>query len=343
MAKYAISEEGVSQLQKLSKSIISDTENIYEAGISLKNNISSLGEGLGIYENEIIDLVNHNQAALQSNREVFKQLSDTIIKKADEICSLMGFDNNSCNNLSESAPYRAARNNINSHNSNSVVDLNGLSAELTSLYSSKYGKYISQDKLDNQLNNVEFISQNEMRFRTGKTGVLGYNDGKESIIAEGTGHELQTVVHENLHQLSNNNGQAGIISDRKFYGRSNVQMNEAITELLTKRSLGERYGPDYSLYSNNRDAMAILESSLGEDLIAEAYFQNKPELIEQKIESVLGYGSWEQLSEAFDDCVSSNYHTRESGKIRRDALIDRFMRSTNFVKGGDDEWLEILM
>ena len=43
MAKYAISEEGVSQLQKLSKSIISDTENIYEAGISLKNNISSLG------------------------------------------------------------------------------------------------------------------------------------------------------------------------------------------------------------------------------------------------------------------------------------------------------------
>ena len=91
MAKYAISEEGVSQLQKLSKSIISDTENIYEAGISLKNNISSLGEGLGIYENEIIDLVNHNQATLQSNREVFKQLSDSIIKKADEICGLMGF------------------------------------------------------------------------------------------------------------------------------------------------------------------------------------------------------------------------------------------------------------
>ena len=91
MAKYAISEEGVSQLQKLSKSIISDTENIYEAGISLKNNISSLGEGLGIYENENIDLVNHNQATLQSNREVFKQLSDSIIKEADEICGLMGF------------------------------------------------------------------------------------------------------------------------------------------------------------------------------------------------------------------------------------------------------------
>ena len=77
----------------------------------------------------------------------------------------------------------------------------------------------------------------------------------------------------------------------------------------------------------------------------EIILQLKAELfeLEQKIESVLGYGSWEQLSEAFDDSVSSNYHTRESGRIRRDDLIDRFMRSTNFVKGGDDEWLEILM
>lgn len=115
MAKYAISEEGVSQLQKLSKSIISDTENIYEAGISLKNNISSLGEGLGIYENEIIDLVNHNQATLQSNREVFKQLSDSIVKKADEICGLMGFSSagrNSVGDNTPTQPYRARRNDV---------------------------------------------------------------------------------------------------------------------------------------------------------------------------------------------------------------------------------------
>lgn len=91
MAKYAISEEGVSELQKLSKSIISDTEKIYEAGIMLKNSMSSLGKGLGIYENEIIDLVNQNQITLQTNRDTFKELSDSIAKKADEICSLIGF------------------------------------------------------------------------------------------------------------------------------------------------------------------------------------------------------------------------------------------------------------
>ena len=121
MAKYAISEEGVSQLQKLSKSIISDTENIYEAGISLKNNISSLGKGLGIYENEIIDLVNHNQATLQSNREVFKQLSDSIIKKAEEICGLMGFGSVGLGSASGVAPYRACRNNSTNRNQEATV------------------------------------------------------------------------------------------------------------------------------------------------------------------------------------------------------------------------------
>lgn len=122
MAKYAISEEGISQLQKLSKSIISDTENIYEAGALLKNNISSLGEGLGVYEDEIIDLVNHNQAALQSNREVFKQLSNSILKKADEICGLMGLDSLALGNPNGvTTPYRANRNNTNSNTQEATV------------------------------------------------------------------------------------------------------------------------------------------------------------------------------------------------------------------------------
>lgn len=345
MAKYAISEEGVSQLQKLSKGIISDTENIYEAGILLKNNISSLGEGLGVYEDEIIDLVNHNQATLQSNREVFKQLSDSINKVADEICSLMGFDDVSFSTVSESNAYRANRNNSGLHSSNGGFGLDKLSSELTALYSSKYGKYISPDKLDKQFADVKYISKKEMIRKKGDERILGYYEGgTRLIIQEGTDYVTQTLVHENLHMLSNNSNGDGVIKKRKYGGGyDNIGINEAITEMLTKRSLGEQYGPDYSAYSENRDAMTILENSLGEDLIAEAYFQNKPELMEQKIEDVLGYGSWGQLSEAFDDCLSDNYHTKESGKIRRDNLIDRFMRSTNFIKGGDDEWLEILM
>lgn len=346
MAKYAISEEGIAQLQKLSKNIIRDTEIIYEAGISLKNNISSLGEELGIYEDEILTIVNQNQTTLQTNRDTFKQLSDSIAQKADEIFGLIELNGVGLNGLENAnASYKASHNHIISITSDSNVDLDQLSDQLINLYSSKYGNYISYDKLNKPLDKtVRYISQLTMKLRTKQDGILGYNNGKKSYIAKGTGHELQTTVHENLHQLSNNNGKAGITTQRVYgYGRNNIQMNEAITELLTKRTLGERYGSDYSLYSNNRDAMAILESSLGENLVAEAYFQNKPELLEQKIDSVLGPGHWEQLSEAFDDCVDRDYNTRESGKIRRDNIIDQFMRATNFVKEGDNEWIEILL
>lgn len=121
MAKYAISEESVLELQKLSKGIISNTENIYEAGISLKNNISSLGEGLGVYEDEILTLVNQNQTALQTNKEVFKQLSDSIIKKADEICGLIGLGGIALENSNGVAPYRASRNNTTSGNQEASV------------------------------------------------------------------------------------------------------------------------------------------------------------------------------------------------------------------------------
>ncbi len=96
MAKYSISQEGAAELQKLSKLIISNVESIFELGTSLKNDVSSLGESLGIYEDEILDLVNHNQTTLQKNRDVFKILSDALIEKSNEICNLIGF--NPCEN-----------------------------------------------------------------------------------------------------------------------------------------------------------------------------------------------------------------------------------------------------
>lgn len=94
MAKYAISQEGAAELQKLSKSLITNTENIFEAGVSLKNSLSSCGEGLGLYEDEILTMVNHNQTVLQTNRDTFKVLSDTLAKKADDICGLLGLSSN---------------------------------------------------------------------------------------------------------------------------------------------------------------------------------------------------------------------------------------------------------
>ena len=220
--------------------------------------------------------------------------------------------------------------------------LEELSRRIFQIYSDKYSEYISQDKLARPLSEtVSYETQALFRSRGMEDGVLGYNDGVRSHIAVGTGHELQTTVHENLHQLSANGRNHGIVVVNGN-ARGNVQLNEAITELLTQRTLGSDYGPDYSAYSSNRDAMAILESFMGEETICRAYFQNQPELMQNLFDNALGQGSWEQLSEAFDDCVSEYQHTRTSGRIRRDDLINRYAQVVGNY-GGAEEWTEILI
>ena len=120
-------------------------------------------------------------------------------------------------------------------------------------------------------------------------------------------------------------------------------MNEAITEMLTQRTLGEQYGPDYSAYSDNRDAMRLIESVMGEDTISQSYFQNRPELMQDKIDTALGQGTWEQLSDAFDDCLSRNQFTRESGRVRRDNIVNRYLMTATTSNGGENGWNEMLL
>lgn len=205
----------------------------------------------------------------------------------------------------------------------------------------KYGNVINPVKLNKRLaDTTVFESASTFKLRGLNPRVLGYNDASKSHVRVGSGHEKQTLVHENFHQLSANNNRRGIIvSDIGTETRRNVQANEAITELLTQRALGTSYGPDYSAYSENRDAMRVLESALGEDVVAEAYFQNRPELISDKLDNVLGPGTWEDLSNAFDDCMSDIYHTANSGRVRRDNIINRYLMAVTKPDQGEDKWI----
>lgn len=219
--------------------------------------------------------------------------------------------------------------------------LDQLSDKLQQIYTEKYSKFISIEKLCRPLREtVSYETTSLFRSRGLEDGILGYNDGYRSHIAVGTGHELQTTVHENLHQLSANGQNHGIITHIRGE-RQNVQLNEAITELLTQRTLGDEYGPDYSAYSSNRDAMAVIESVMGEDIVSQAYFRNQPQLMQQSFDNLLGAGSWNQLSEAFDDCLSDQPHTRTSGRIRRDNLINEYVLASS-RNGGSVQWTNFL-
>ena len=325
MAKYAISEEGVSQLQKLSKGIISDTENIYEAGISLKNNISSLREGLGIYENEIIDLVNHNQATLQSNREVFKQLSDSIVKKADEICSMMGFENNNINSSQTDSTYRARliSNNSKFEKRDKLWNETYMplgQANIRKSVERLFSNYVSNEKLEESLDKLKFMDQYDLRQEYGKgfqKGTLGFNDGENSFVAHDIKGPVQesgdtlinfafaTAVHETLHMFSANDA-GNMIKRGVMINNDSRAMNEAITEYFTFLSLGGDtplgglYPGTYSGYTTLMHEIPKLEKAIGSETLKEAYFYNKPELIAQKVDSVCGNGAWQNLCEDFD-------------------------------------------
>ena len=220
--------------------------------------------------------------------------------------------------------------------------LDSFSSTIKRQYSERYGQYITPGKLDVPLSET-LVYETQALFESKgiERGVLGYNDGIKSRVAVGTGHELQTTIHENLHQLSANGNAHGII-EYDNSARKNVQINEAITEMLTQRTLGEQYGSDYSAYSDNRDSLKLIESVMGEDIISQAYFQNRPELMRNEIDSKLGYGTWEQLSDAFDDCLSSSPHTRESGRIRRDSIVNRYLMTATNANGGENNWMAML-
>lgn len=221
--------------------------------------------------------------------------------------------------------------------------LDSISDTVRRQYSDRYGQFITPGKLDVPLSET-LVYETQALFESKglERGVLGYNDGIKSRVAVGTGHELQTTIHENLHQLSANGSSHGII-ESDSYSRRNVQMNEAITEMLTQRTLGEQYGNDYSAYSDNRDAMRLIESVMGEDTISQSYFQNRPELMQDKIDAALGQGTWEQLSDAFDDCLSRDKFTRESGKTRRDNIVDRYLMKAATSNGGENGWNKMLL
>lgn len=220
-----------------------------------------------------------------------------------------------------------------------TAGLEELSERLYKIYSDRYSYFISKEKLERPLKDTvvyetpeEFLAQGMDR------RVLGFNNGKKSHVRVGSGHELQTTVHENLHQLSadENKKKYGLVFYDENGNKKNVGLNEAITELLTMRTLGTDYGKDYSAYSQIRNTMEHLAEYMGEDTICRAYFQNQPELLQNLFDSALGEGYWEKLSTAFDNSLSDNPDIRANGLTERNDLIDRYARTVN------NDWGDII-
>lgn len=89
MAKYGISPEGVSALTQLAADMSTINDDIEENGRTLKAAVASLGEDLGLYEEEILDLISEVNKAQEKGRESVELLTQKVKTLASNVQNLI--------------------------------------------------------------------------------------------------------------------------------------------------------------------------------------------------------------------------------------------------------------
>lgn len=85
MAVYGISKEGAEALKQLATDMSNLNNDIQECGKRLTMKISGLGEGLGIYEDQILDLVVGVNQTQEKGRESVSLLTTKVKKMAADV------------------------------------------------------------------------------------------------------------------------------------------------------------------------------------------------------------------------------------------------------------------
>ena len=85
MAVYGISREGADALKQLATDMGNLNNDIQECGRKLTTKINGLGEGLGIYETQIIELVAGVNQTQEKGRESVELLTTKVKKMAADV------------------------------------------------------------------------------------------------------------------------------------------------------------------------------------------------------------------------------------------------------------------
>lgn len=89
MAKYQISEKGVADLKKLAADMSKINDDIDSNGKKLTTVLSGLSDELGIYEDDILNLVSSVNAAKEKGRESIDVLTEKINRLAEDVEELV--------------------------------------------------------------------------------------------------------------------------------------------------------------------------------------------------------------------------------------------------------------
>ncbi len=163
----------------------------------------------------------------------------------------------------------------------------------------KYGDLVSEDRLEEIPKHIKIADTEECRKAYEASGGK-YSDNTVGFYCPATDEIyvdaprngdmteiMATIEHESLHLASNGglNGALEVLDGVSSYRRS-TNLNEGVTELYAMRDMADM-GFDYksTSYQQQVDVVRALEDAMGKDIIKEAYFGNKPDLLRSEFES----------------------------------------------------------
>ena len=85
MAVYGTSKEGADALKQLATDMSTLNNDIQECGQKLTAKVSGLGEGLGIYEEQILELIAGVNQTQEKGRESVEMLTTKVKKMAADV------------------------------------------------------------------------------------------------------------------------------------------------------------------------------------------------------------------------------------------------------------------
>lgn len=90
MAKYALSQEGVTSVRQLQSDLKSNNENIRNASSTLQNVVSGLGPTIGVFEEQLNTLISTVRSAQQTGEEGIEELSNKLGQLASVMEEIIG-------------------------------------------------------------------------------------------------------------------------------------------------------------------------------------------------------------------------------------------------------------
>lgn len=78
-------------MRALAKQLYTEANAILESSAALEAKVSAIGEGLGIYESEILGIIQQGRNTLNVNRESVLELAQGILKKLMKLTLLSRF------------------------------------------------------------------------------------------------------------------------------------------------------------------------------------------------------------------------------------------------------------